>query len=130
MPEVADKIRFYIGDVRNFQTCENAIYGIDYILHVVVIKQISSYEFFPMKAVKASIIVTNHVPNVAIQKGVEVVICLSSDKAAYPINAMGKTKICCTRYGNVMCSRCSVIRLGQTIPLQLLSQTRQDLSCR
>ena len=129
MPEVADKIKFYIGDVRDLQSCKNAMYGVDYIFHAAALKQVPSCEFFPMEAVKTNIIGTDNVLTAAIEEGVEAVICLSTDKAAYPINAMGKsksleesvaiaksrysgkTKICCTRYGNVMCSRGSVIPL-------------------
>lgn len=128
MPEVADKIKFYIGDVRNLQSCKNAMHGVDYIFHAAL-KQVPSCEFFPMEAVKTNVIGTENVLTAAIEEGVEAVICLSTDKAAYPINAMGitkaveekvavaksrmsgKTKICCTRYGNVMCSRGSVIPL-------------------
>lgn len=129
MPEVADKIKFYIGDVRNIQSCKNAMHGVDYIFHAAALKQVPSCEFFPMEAVKTNVIGTENVLTAAIEEGVEAVICLSTDKAAYPINAMGitkaveekvavaksrmsgKTKICCTRYGNVMCSRGSVIPL-------------------
>ena len=129
MPEVAEKIKFYIGDVRDLQSCRNAMYGVDYIFHAAALKQVPSCEFFPMEAVKTNIIGTDNVLTAAIEEGVEAVICLSTDKAAYPINAMGKsksleesvaiaksrysgkTKICCTRYGNVMCSRGSVIPL-------------------
>ena len=129
MPEVADKIKFYIGDVRNLQSCKNAMHGVDYIFHAAALKQVPSCEFFPMEAVKTNVIGTENVLAAAIEEGVEAVICLSTDKAAYPINAMGitkaveekvavaksrmsgKTKICCTRYGNVMCSRGSVIPL-------------------
>ena len=129
MPEVADKIKFYIGDVRDLQSCRNAMHGVDYIFHAAALKQVPSCEFFPMEAVKTNIIGTDNVLTAAIEEGVEAVICLSTDKAAYPVNAMGKskaleesvaiaksrysgkTKICCTRYGNVMCSRGSVIPL-------------------
>lgn len=129
MPDVADKIKFYIGDVRDLQSCKNAMHGVDYIFHAAALKQVPSCEFFPMEAVKTNIIGTDNVLTAAIEEGVEAVICLSTDKAAYPINAMGKsksleesvaiaksrysgkTKICCTRYGNVMCSRGSVIPL-------------------
>ena len=127
MPEVADKIKFHIGDVRDLQSCKNAMHGVDYIFHAAALKQVPSCEFFPMEAVKTNIIGTDNVLTAAIEEGVEAVICLSTDKAAYPINSMGKsksleesvaiaksrysgkTKICCTRYGNVMCSRGSVI---------------------
>ena len=129
MPEVADKIKFYIGDVRDIQSCKNAMHGVDYIFHAAALKQVPSCEFFPMEAVKTNVEGTENVLTAAIEEGVEAVICLSTDKAAYPINAMGitkaveekvavaksrmsgKTKICCTRYGNVMCSRGSVIPL-------------------
>ena len=125
----ADKIKFYIGDVRNLQSCKNAMHGVDYIFHAAALKQVPSCEFFPMEAVKTNVIGTDNVLTAAIEEGVDAVICLSTDKAAYPINAMGitkaieekiavaksrmsgKTKICCTRYGNVMCSRGSVIPL-------------------
>lgn len=129
MPEVADKIKFYIGDVRDLQSVKNAVHGVDYIFHAAALKQVPSCEFFPMEAVRTNVIGTDNVLTAAIEEGVECVICLSTDKAAYPINAMGitkaieekvavaksrmsgKTKICCTRYGNVMCSRGSVIPL-------------------
>ena len=129
MPEVADKIKFYIGDVRDLQSVRGAMHGVDYIFHAAALKQVPSCEFFPMEAVRTNVIGTDNVLTAAIEEGVECVICLSTDKAAYPINAMGitkaieekvsvaksrmsgKTKICCTRYGNVMCSRGSVIPL-------------------
>ncbi|MCI2192437.1 MAG: polysaccharide biosynthesis protein [Oscillospiraceae bacterium] len=129
MPDVADKIKFYIGDVRNLQSVKNAMHGVDYIFHAAALKQVPSCEFFPMEAVRTNVIGTENVLTAAIDEGVKSVICLSTDKAAYPINAMGitkaieekvavaksrnsdKTKICCTRYGNVMCSRGSVIPL-------------------
>ncbi|MGM9929624.1 MAG: polysaccharide biosynthesis protein [Bacillus sp. (in: firmicutes)] len=129
MPEVANKIKFYIGDVRNLQSVRGAMYGVDYIFHAAALKQVPSCEFFPMEAVRTNVIGTDNVLTAAIEAGVESVICLSTDKAAYPINSMGmtkaieekvaiaksrmsgKTKICCTRYGNVMCSRGSVIPL-------------------
>ncbi len=128
-PEYAHKIKFFIGDVRNLQSCKNAMPGVDYIFHAAALKQVPSCEFFPMEAVKTNVIGTDNVLTAAIEAGVGAVICLSTDKAAYPINAMGitkaveekiavaksrysgKTKICCTRYGNVMCSRGSVIPL-------------------
>ncbi|MCQ2415600.1 MAG: polysaccharide biosynthesis protein [Lachnospiraceae bacterium] len=128
-PEYAEKIKFYIGDVRSLESCRAAMHGVDYIFHAAALKQVPSCEFFPMEAVKTNIIGTDNVLTAAIEEGVECVICLSTDKAAYPINAMGtskkmeekvavaksrysgKTKICCTRYGNVMCSRGSVIPL-------------------
>ena len=129
MPDVADKIKFYIGDVRNLESCRGAMHGVDYIFHAAALKQVPSCEFFPMEAVRTNVIGTDNVLTAAIEEGVECVICLSTDKAAYPINAMGitkaieekvavaksrnsdRTKICCTRYGNVMCSRGSVIPL-------------------
>lgn len=128
-PEVAHKIKFFIGDVRSLQSCRNAMPGVDYIFHAAALKQVPSCEFFPMEAVKTNVIGTDNLLTAAVEAGVEAVICLSTDKAAYPINAMGitkaieekvavaksrysgKTKICCTRYGNVMCSRGSVIPL-------------------
>ena len=131
MPEVADKIKFYIGDVRDLLSVKNAMHGVDYIFHAAALKQVPSCEFFPMEAVRTNVIGTDNVLTAAIEEGVKSVICLSTDKAAYPVNAMGitkaleervsvaksrtvdpaKTKICCTRYGNVMCSRGSVIPL-------------------
>ena len=129
MPAVADKIKFYIGDVRDLQSVRSAMPGVDYIFHAAALKQVPSCEFFPMEAVRTNVIGTENVLTAATEAGVESVICLSTDKAAYPINAMGitkaieekvaiarsrmsgKTKICCTRYGNVMCSRGSVIPL-------------------
>ena len=131
MPEAAGKIKFFIGDVRDPASVKGAMYGVDYIFHAAALKQVPSCEFFPMEAVKTNVIGTDNVLSAAIDAGVETVVCLSTDKAAYPINAMGtskammekvivaksrtvdpdRTKICCTRYGNVMCSRGSVIRL-------------------
>ena len=131
MPEVAHKIQFYIGDVRDLQSCKNAMHGVDYIFHAAALKQVPSCEFFPLEAVKTNVLGTDNVLTAAIDAGVKTVICLSTDKAAYPVNAMGTskammekvivaksrtvspevTKICCTRYGNVMCSRGSVIPL-------------------
>ena len=131
MPEVAEKIRFYIGDVRDLASVKNAMHGVDYIFHAAALKQVPSCEFFPIEAVKTNVLGTENVLTAAIEEGVKSVICLSTDKAAYPVNAMGtskammekvivaksrtvspeKTKICCTRYGNVMCSRGSVIPL-------------------
>ena len=129
MPEVANKIKFYIGDVRNKSTLKTAMRGVDYVFHAAALKQVPSCEFFPMEAVKTNVIGTDNVLDAAIDAHVKCVICLSTDKAAYPINAMGitkaieekiavaksrysgDTKICCTRYGNVMCSRGSVIPL-------------------
>lgn len=129
MPEVANKIKFYIGDVRDLQSVRSAMRGVDYVFHAAALKQVPSCEFFPMEAVRTNVIGTDNVLTAAIEEGVECVICLSTDKAAYPINSMGmtkaieekvaiaksrmsgKTRICCTRYGNVMCSRGSVIPL-------------------
>lgn len=128
-PEFADKIKFYIGDVRDLQSVKNAMHGVDFIFHAAALKQVPSCEFFPLEAVKTNVLGTENVLTAAINEGVKTVICLSTDKAAYPVNAMGtskammekvivaksrttkKTKICCTRYGNVMCSRGSVIPL-------------------
>lgn len=153
MPEVADKIKFYIGDVRDLESCRGAMHGVDYIFHAAALKQVPSCEFFPMEAVRTNVIGTDNVLTAAIEAGVECVICLSTDKAAYPINAMGitkaieekvaiaksrnsgKTKICCTRYGNVMCSRGSVIPLwidqiknGNPITITEPSMTRFIMS--
>jgi UDP-N-acetylglucosamine 4,6-dehydratase/5-epimerase len=153
MPEVADKIKFYIGDVRDLESCRGAMHGVDYIFHAAALKQVPSCEFFPMEAVRTNVIGTDNVLTAAIEAGVEAVICLSTDKAAYPINAMGitkaieekvavaksrnsgKTKICCTRYGNVMCSRGSVIPLwidqirnGNPITITEPSMTRFIMS--
>ena len=129
MPDAAKKLKFYIGDVRDLQSVRNAMHGVDYIFHAAALKQVPSCEFFPMEAVKTNVLGTDNVLTAAIDEGVKAVICLSTDKAAYPINAMGiskammekvavsksrysgKTKICVTRYGNVMCSRGSVIPL-------------------
>lgn len=131
MPEVAGKIKFYIGNVRDIDSVRNAMYGVDYIFHAAALKQVPSCEFFPVEAVKTNVIGTENVLTAAIEEGVKNVVCLSTDKAAYPVNAMGTskammekvivaksrtvnpedTKICCTRYGNVMCSRGSVIPL-------------------
>ncbi len=131
MPEAAGKIKFFIGDVRDIQSIKNAMYGVDYVFHAAALKQVPSCEFFPIEAVKTNVLGTENVLTAAIEAGVKSVVCLSTDKAAYPINAMGtskammekvavskartispeKTKICCTRYGNVMCSRGSVIPL-------------------
>ena len=129
MPEVAEKIKFYIGDVRDIQSVRNAMHGVDYRFHAAALKQVPSCEFFPIEAVKTNVLGTENVLTAAIEAGVKNVVCLSTDKAAYPVNAMGTTKammekvavakarttkttkICCTRYGNVMCSRGSVIPL-------------------
>ena len=152
-PEYASKIKFFIGDVRNLQSCKNAMPGVDYIFHAAALKQVPSCEFFPMESVKTNVIGTDNVLTAAIEAGVKAVICLSTDKAAYPINAMGitkaieekiavaksrysgNTKICCTRYGNVMCSRGSVIPLwidqirnGNSITLTEPKMTRFIMS--
>lgn len=128
-PKYAEKIKFYIGDVRDINSIRPAMVGVDYIFHAAALKQVPSCEFFPMEAVKTNVIGTDNVLTAAIDAGVKCVVCLSTDKAAYPVNAMGiskameervavaksrmsgETKICCTRYGNVMCSRGSVIPL-------------------
>lgn len=131
MPEVADKIKFYIGDVRDLASVKNAMHGVDFVFHAAALKQVPSCEFFPLEAVKTNVIGTDNVLSAAIEAGVKKVICLSTDKAAYPVNAMGtskammekvviaksrtvspeRTTICCTRYGNVLCSRGSVVPL-------------------
>ena len=155
MPEVADKIKFYIGDVRDLASVKNAMHGVDYIFHAAALKQVPSCEFFPIEAVKTNVLGTENVLTAAIDAGVKNVVCLSTDKAAYPVNAMGtskammekvivaksrtvdpaKTKICCTRYGNVMCSRGSVIPLwidqiknGQPITITDGTMTRFIMS--
>ena len=153
MPEVAEKIKFYIGDVRSLESVRSAMHGVDYIFHAAALKQVPSCEFFPMEAVKTNVIGTDNVLTAAIEAGVGSVICLSTDKAAYPVNAMGitkaleervavaksrntdTTKICCTRYGNVMCSRGSVIPLwieqikaGNPITITEPSMTRFIMS--
>lgn len=131
-PEYADKVKFYVGDVRNIQSLRDAMPGVDYIFHAAALKQVPSCEFFPMEAVRTNIEGTDNLLHAAIEAKVKKVVCLSTDKAAYPINAMGISKammehvifanarvavergdtvICCTRYGNVMCSRGSVIPL-------------------
>lgn len=128
-PNDSHKLKFYIGDVRNKSTLKYAMQGVDYVFHAAALKQVPSCEFFPMEAVKTNVIGTDNVLDAAINAGVKCVICLSTDKAAYPINAMGitkaieekiavaksrvsgETKICCTRYGNVLCSRGSVVPL-------------------
>ena len=152
-PDVAHKIKFFIGDIRNLQSCRNAMPGVDYIFHAAALKQVPSCEFFPMEAVKTNVIGTDNVLTAAIEAKVGAVICLSTDKAAYPINAMGitkaieekiavaksrysgDTKICCTRYGNVMCSRGSVISLwidqirnGHSVTLTEPNMTRFIMS--
>ncbi len=151
MPEASEKIKFYIGDVRDIQSVRNAMNGVDYIFHAAALKQVPSCEFFPIEAVKTNVLGTENVLTAAIEAGVKNVVCLSTDKAAYPVNAMGtskammekvivaksrtvspdRTKICCTRYGNVMCSRGSVIplwidqiRAGQPVTITDGSMTR------
>ena len=155
MPEAAEKIKFYIGDVRDIASVRNAMNGVDYIFHAAALKQVPSCEFFPIEAVKTNVLGTENVLTAAIEAGVKNVVCLSTDKAAYPVNAMGtskammekvivaksrtvspeKTKICCTRYGNVMCSRGSVIplwieqiRAGKPITITDGSMTRFIMS--
>lgn len=153
MPEVSGKIKFYIGDVRDLASVKNAVYGVDYIFHAAALKQVPSCEFFPIEAVKTNVLGTENVLTAAIEAGVKNVVCLSTDKAAYPVNAMGiskammekvivakakttnTTKICCTRYGNVMCSRGSVIplwidqiRAGNPITLTDPNMTRFIMS--
>ncbi|MBQ8291211.1 MAG: polysaccharide biosynthesis protein [Clostridia bacterium] len=155
MPEVAEKIKFYIGDVRDLASVKNAMHGVDYVFHAAALKQVPSCEFFPIEAVKTNVIGTENVLTACIEAGVKRIICLSTDKAAYPVNAMGtskammekvivaksrtvdpaKTKICCTRYGNVMCSRGSVIPLwidqirnGQPVTLTDPTMTRFIMS--
>ena len=154
MPEASNKIKFFIGDVRDLASVKNAMHGVDYIFHAAALKQVPSCEFFPIEAVKTNVLGTENVLTAAIE-GVKSVICLSTDKAAYPVNAMGtskammekvivaksrtvdpeKTKICCTRYGNVMCSRGSVIPLwieqikaGNPITITEPSMTRFIMS--
>ena len=154
-PEAAEKIKFYIGDVRDPASVKNAMHGVDYIFHAAALKQVPSCEFFPIEAVKTNVLGTENVLSAAIEEGVRSVICLSTDKAAYPVNAMGtskammekvvvaksrtvkpeKTRICCTRYGNVLCSRGSVIPLwidqikaGKPITITEPSMTRFVMS--
>ena len=154
-PKLSDKIKFYIGDVRDEHSIANAMHGVDYIFHAAALKQVPSCEFFPIEAVKTNVLGTENVLTCAINQGVKNVVCLSTDKAAYPVNAMGtskammekvivaksrtvaesKTKICCTRYGNVMCSRGSVIPLwidqikhGEDITITEPSMTRFIMS--
>lgn len=155
MPDVARKIKFFIGNVRDLASVKNAIHGVDYIFHAAALKQVPSCEFFPLEAVKTNVVGTDNVLTAAIEEGVKAVICLSTDKAAYPVNAMGaskammekvivaksrtvspdKIKICCTRYGNVLCSRGSVIplwieqmRYGHTLTVTESNMTRFVMS--
>ncbi len=155
MPDVAEKIKFYICDVRDIASVRNAMHGVDFIFHAAALKQVPSCEFFPIEAVKTNVLGTENVLTAAIDAGVKNIVCLSTDKAAYPVNAMGtskammekvivaksrtvspdKTKICCTRYGNVMCSRGSVIplwidqiRAGKPITITDGSMTRFIMS--
>ena len=153
LPEAAGKIKFYIGDVRDLASVKSAMVGVDYVFHAAALKQVPSCEFFPMEAVRTNVMGTDNVLTAAIEAGVESVICLSTDKAAYPINAMGitkaleekvavaksrtsgQTRICCTRYGNVMCSRGSVIPLwidqirnGQPVTVTEPTMTRFIMS--
>ena len=152
-PEASRKLKFYIGDVRDLQSLKNAMYGVDYVFHAAALKQVPSCEFFPLEAVKTNVFGTDNMLTAAIEAGVKSVICLSTDKAAYPVNAMGtskammekvaiararttrQTKICCTRYGNVLCSRGSVvplwieqIRRGEPITITEKSMTRFVMS--
>ena len=154
-PELSNKIKFYIGDVRDLQSVKNAMNGVDYIFHAAALKQVPSCEFFPIEAVKTNVMGTDNVLTAAIEAGVKKIICLSTDKAAYPVNAMGtskammekvvvaksrtvspeKTSICCTRYGNVLCSRGSVvplwieqIRAGKPITVTAADMTRFVMS--
>lgn len=130
-PEYSHKLKFYIGDVRDSQSIARAMHGVDYIFHAAALKQVPSCEFFPIEAVKTNVLGTENVLQCAVDAGVKKVICLSTDKAAYPVNAMGTSKammekvivaksrtinpedtsVCCTRYGNVLCSRGSVVPL-------------------
>ena len=155
MPQVADKIKFYIGDVRDINSVKTAMTGVDYVFHAAALKQVPSCEFFPMEAVRTNVQGTDNVLTAAVEAGVKSVICLSTDKAAYPVNVMGitkalaertaiakarnvddeKTRICCTRYGNVLCSRGSVVPLwieqiknGQNITITEPSMTRFIMS--
>lgn len=154
-PEMSNKIKFYIGDVRDIQSVRNAMHNVDYIFHAAALKQVPSCEFFPIEAVKTNVLGTENVLTAAIEAGVKKIICLSTDKAAYPVNAMGtskammekvivaksrtvspdKTSICCTRYGNVLCSRGSVVPLwieqmkaGNPITITEPSMTRFVMS--
>ena len=150
-PEVSDKLKFYIGNVRDINSIKNAMHGVDYVFHAAALKQVPSCEFFPVEAVKTNVLGTENVLTAAIECGVKKVVCLSTDKAAYPVNAMGtskammekvivaksrtvdpeKTSIMCTRYGNVLASRGSVVPLfinqikeGKPLTLTEPSMTR------
>ena len=152
-PAASEKLKFYLGDVRDIQSVKNAMHDVDYIFHAAALKQVPSCEFFPMEAVKTNVFGTDNMLTAAIECGVRSVICLSTDKAAYPVNAMGtskammekvaiakarttkRTKICCTRYGNVLCSRGSVvplwieqIRKGEPITITEPTMTRFVMS--
>ena len=140
-PKMSEKLKFYIGDVRDIDSVRNAMHGVDYIFHAAALKQVPSCEFFPIEAVKTNVLGTENVLTAAIECNVKRIVCLSTDKAAYPVNAMGtskammekvivaksrtvdpkKTSIMCTRYGNVMCSR------GSVIPL-FISQIKENKS--
>ena len=154
-PDLSGKIKFYIGDVRDIRSVKNAMHGVDYIFHAAALKQVPSCEFFPIEAVTTNVLGTDNVLTAAIEEGVKKVICLSTDKAAYPVNAMGTSKammekvfvaksrtvkpentlICGTRYGNVLCSRGSVVPLwieqiknGEPITLTAPDMTRFVMS--
>ncbi len=152
-PEASKKLKFYLGDVRDPQSLKSAMYNVDYIFHAAALKQVPSCEFFPLEAVKTNVFGTDNMLTAAIEAGVRSVICLSTDKAAYPVNAMGMskammekvavakarttthTRICCTRYGNVLCSRGSVvplwieqIRSGEPITITEPNMTRFVMS--
>lgn len=149
-PEFSDKIKFYIGDVRDLHSIKNAMYDVDYVFHAAALKQVPSCEFFPVEAVRTNVLGTENVLTAAIEAGVKKVICLSTDKAAYPVNAMGTSKammekvivakarsvrpesttICCTRYGNVLCSRGSVVPLfiGQIKENKPLTVTEPNMT--
>lgn len=154
-PQYFHKLKFYIGDVRDIQSIRNTIYGVDFIFHAAALKQVPSCEFFPIEAIKTNVLGTENLLTAAIEAEVKKIICLSTDKAAYPVNAMGtskammekvvvaksrtvspeKTSICCTRYGNVLCSRGSVVPLfinqikqGQPMTLTEPSMTRFIMS--
>ena len=148
MPEASNKIKFFIGDVRDLASVKNAMHGVDYIFHAAALKQVPSCEFFPIEAVKTNVLGTENVLTAAIEEGVKSVICLSTDKAAYPVNAMGtskammekvivaksrtvdpeKTKICCTRYGSVIPLWIEQIKAGNPITITEPSMTRFIMS--